>query len=73
MFQDVHFCTVLYDCNFYVLEIKIIKNSTKNTSWNIKNIEIEIIKNRTKINFLEHKEHSNYNHKEQYKNELPGT
>jgi hypothetical protein len=26
-----------------------------------------------KINFLEHKEHRNYNYKEQYKNKLPGT
>ena len=25
------------------------------------------------MNFLEHKEHRNYNHKEQYKNKLPGT
>jgi hypothetical protein len=40
---------------------------------NIENIEITIIKNSTKINFLEHKEHRNYNYKEQYKNNLPGT
>jgi hypothetical protein len=39
MFQEVYFCTVLYDCTFYVL-------------WNIKNIEITIIKNSTTINFL---------------------
>jgi hypothetical protein len=72
MFQEVYFCTVLYNCNFYVLyvpgslflfikniEIKIIKNSTKNTSWYIKNIEITIIENSTRINLLEHKEHIN--------------
>jgi phage-related holin len=30
MFQEVYFCTVLYDFNFYVLyeEITIIKNSS---------------------------------------------
>ena len=36
-------------------------------------IEINMIKNSLKMNFLEHKEHRNYNHKEQYKNKLPGT
>jgi hypothetical protein len=72
MFQEVYCCTVLYDCNFYVLYVPG-SLFTKNTSWYIKNIEITIIENSTKINFLEHREHRNYNYKEQYKNKLPGT
>jgi hypothetical protein len=55
MFQGVYFCTVLYECNFYVIYVPV-RN-----------------KEQYKRHFLEHREHRNYNYKEQYKNKLPGT